>query len=614
MLAVDLEAKEKFVNVQTTPTNLVKLWTAARRLTEDELIDVRKIPGVAVFSDGKKGFVPNSACLSLWEILNYHNNSIISIYNHKKKDKPPQRNPEDTLKPGLWQDWLKPFQREAVMLKRLRQGGALFAAPGAGKTVMAIAWARAWLDPILVITRGGAKLQWADEVLSMTGEFPMVWLPESERRKKDPTIAQYLETCRQENRQPLIVSSWEMDRQGAEEIIRLCPNLTIVYDEIHRGKTGKRYAWHIGDEDTDFKPQGELLGNRVATAFLLSQHASRRLGTTATPVANRLIDLYGIFSLLEPNCWGMTDTKFGFRHCAGKSGAYGGLDFTGMSNVPELHERMSFIVHDIPFSRSHSELPPKRRNFIRVPLSEQVNADFSTKAELKKLKNTHEKAREEDEALGTAFQINQILLKEASSRVRKYALDRIKMHSETGKGKILVFAGSRKECEKLAEQVARTGVKSWSAHGEDSMAVRHQITKEYMAHPGPAVLTVTWQSFGESLSLHDTDVLIWTMMPWTPRELDQGEGRVYRLGLNRTVLIEYLVAVGTQAEHILEAVFSKLPAVDVVRPDSSLTGFKSDWKKDVDSKSILKGLMARLRAKREAEGETNVSDDWSNNE
>jgi hypothetical protein len=86
------------------------------------------------------------------------------------------------------------------------------------------------------------------------------------------------------------------------------------------------------------------------------------------------------------------------------------------------------------------------------------------------------------------------------------------------------------------------------------------------------------------------------------------------LGLNRTVLIEYLVAVGTQAEHILEAVFSKLPAVDVVRPDSSLTGFKSDWKKDVDSKSVLKGLMARLRARREAEGESNVSDDWSDNE
>jgi hypothetical protein len=63
-----------------------------------------------------------------------------------------------------------------------------------------------------------------------------------------------------------------------------------------------------------------------------------------------------------------------------------------------------------------------------------------------------------------------------------------------------------------------------------------------MEHPGPCVLVGTGDAFGEAINLHDTDAALFVMLPWTPGQVRQWEGRFCRLGQKRPVVVYYVVA------------------------------------------------------------------------
>jgi SNF2 family DNA or RNA helicase len=102
-----------------------------------------------------------------------------------------------------------------------------------------------------------------------------------------------------------------------------------------------------------------------------------------------------------------------------------------------------------------------------------------------------------------------------------------------------------------------------------------------MSH-GPAFLIATGDSIGESLNLQDADLMIVAMLPWTPGQVMQYEGRVARLGQQRPVLIQYVIAEETVDERVAEMLLNKLPSVaqltgdgDVEMLRQSLTGMEN---------------------------------------
>ena len=91
-----------------------------------------------------------------------------------------------------------------------------------------------------------------------------------------------------------------------------------------------------------------------------------------------------------------------------------------------------------------------------------------------------------------------------------------------------------------------------------------------MSHPGPCILIGTGHAFGESLNIDDTDAAFFVMLPYTPGQLRQWEGRFHRASTKRPVVITYVIAEGTVDEHIASILIDKLPAVEEVTKDTEL--------------------------------------------
>jgi SNF2 family DNA or RNA helicase len=91
-----------------------------------------------------------------------------------------------------------------------------------------------------------------------------------------------------------------------------------------------------------------------------------------------------------------------------------------------------------------------------------------------------------------------------------------------------------------------------------------------MAHPGPCVLVGTGHAFGEALSLDTADAVLFVMLPYTPGQLRQWEGRFMRASTKKPVIIYYVIAEGTADEHIASLLIDKLPNVEKVANDIEL--------------------------------------------
>jgi hypothetical protein len=90
-----------------------------------------------------------------------------------------------------------------------------------------------------------------------------------------------------------------------------------------------------------------------------------------------------------------------------------------------------------------------------------------------------------------------------------------------------------------------------------------------MNHVGPAVLVSTWQAMGESIDLQKTHRAIFAMLPITPRQLLQGEGRFARIGGFESE-VEYMIAEGTADEEYVDLLLPKLPPVASLFSEESL--------------------------------------------
>ena len=116
-----------------------------------------------------------------------------------------------------------------------------------------------------------------------------------------------------------------------------------------------------------------------------------------------------------------------------------------------------------------------------------------------------------------------------------------------------------------------------------------------MAHPGPCVLIGTYQAWGESLNLQDTDCILTTMLPINPGEVEQLEARGARFGQTRPLLIEYLIAEHTIDERLAAILLDKLPAVEQVTGEAAGIGKMGDALKGIDDmEGLLDSLVADL--------------------
>ena len=499
------------------------------------------------------------------------------------------------LRNAYAEEWPLSYQREALCWASVRPGALLHHPTGSGKTFTAICWILLAQGPALIVTRAASRSQYARQVERFTNVRPFLCKPSNEVRKKDQwqTLGDYFDWCKEKGQRPVVVVGWEALSSWFSRLIDVSERksrgwTSIVLDESHKGKSKKRWeavpipakddpaystivrsviarggsvnVLKQGDGEIGFIP----LKNTAYCASAICKNAKRRLATTATPIPDRVRDLWGQLDLIEPFQWGRY-RDFAFRYCDATPGLYGGLDDRGQSNLTELSNRLKWVVHRVSGKVARANLPPKRRETWYIPQSEQVKPSGGWKKAIKAATQAGASAMLE------------IRLAMAASAKRRAILSRISEHMESGH-KVVVFTARRRDCRELAETVGKLKGKAkpnavWSGHGGDSQESRQKMLAQYIENTGPCVLVGTGHAWGTAIDgLQCTDAAIFALLPYTPGDLDQWEGRFTRHGQDRPVTIYFPIAEGTADEHLASILLEKLPAVDQLAPTDSLDG------------------------------------------
>jgi len=442
---------------------------------------------------------------------------------------------------GDLSDFAKPHQKRMIAKALALSGSHCWAPPGAGKTLVGLAFASACAGPRVVVTKAAARGTWVEQCERYTHLEPTLLLGQS-APDIDPSSSK------------LYITAWETLRFWVEPLRALMPGV-IIWDEIHWLRRPK-HTKAIIQPDGSVKFQG--LGNSLDAARQIAQKSGRKLGLTATPIPGRVRDLWTQLDLVEPWQWG-TFHQFGMRYCQGMHNGYG-YSYDGLSNAQELRSRLSYVKVRVKREEVNKHLPKKRREVVRLSHAEQ-NKPAAMKREIRKAQKEGEDSYFE------------ALLMEAASRKHKYVEDRV-IEALKSSQKVVIFTGRRADCDRLSLRIRKVaekikGCDVWSAHGGVDPSIRDGIRHEYMDHPGPCLLIGTGDAWGESIDLQDTDLALITMLPWTPDKVIQWEGRFSRLGQKRPVLVSYVVARNTADEHVADLLLEKLPHVGEIGEDAA---------------------------------------------
>lgn len=495
---------------------------------------------------------------------------------------------------GQWNpgalDTLRSWQRDGLRWSHGRPGVMFHHPTGSGKTWTALMSALVYQGAVLEITRSAAAPKHARDYAMLSTWETYHAKPQSQRRKKDrwSSLSDYLDWCMREaptpfgwvaegqslwgyRQRPVIVMSWDLLKRELPVLHGLAKRmpLTVIFDEIHTGKGHSRWEKKV---ETTAMEQGrvrvqeswEAKDNRVAAAMQVSRIAARRIGTTATPVPNRLTDWWGQLDLIDPFGWG-SFWDFAKRYGLAYQGDYGMVaDNTQVRAharpyTPELNNRKASIVHEVDSKVVEAELPPFTRIVCTVPIEDQCQP-----AAVKSLIKQAQK-------LGRVARMEARLI-EASARKRPWVQSMMTDWVTQGHGKVIVFTGRLREVSEWGKRFrtqfkgtkTRHAIEVIESSGKDSGEERDRKRVRYMEHPGPIILVCTTDAWGESIDLQDTDVSCCTHLPYTPRQLFQLEGRIKRLGglRPRPMTQIYPMAEGTIDERLGAIIAEKLPDVE----------------------------------------------------
>lgn len=357
-----------------------------------------------------------------------------------------------------------------------------------------------------------------------------------------------------------LIIGWQMLTRYRLYLSLLAPK-QVVYDEIHMAKSFKRVeAVNREDGTVSYKKKDSM----TASAKVISEVCKRRLGLTATPVMDRLRDLWAQLDLVVPWEFGVFYGGFAKRYLDAHDSQWGGLDVTGCSNEEELRERMTHVVFQVPISVTHAQLPKLRRKVFYLPEEEQCDAgDFS-----------------EEYRAATPFGTNairEVQLKESAAKKRNYAVERV-VEVIQGGGKVVVFTGRKLDCDLMGAAV-RKALKLHKddpsvqvGHGDNSGTERQMMLDAFMNQKAGALIG-TGDAWGMSSNIQDADLLLSIQLPQTPGDAIQREGRVYRHGMTRPVLCEYVLAENTVDDEYAEMLLEKLPTVEEITNNEEVQGF-----------------------------------------
>eukprot|EP01133_Synstelium_polycarpum_P015748 gene15748-18711_t len=322
----------------------------------------------------------------------------------------------------------------------------------------------------------------------------------------------------------------------------------------------------IADESHFLKNQR---AKRTEATTKVIRAANRRILLTGTPALSRPIDLLQQILCIIPRPIQWTD--FVYRYCAAYKDKFNRLNYFGCSNMKELNLFLNtFMIRRLK-NDVLTELPDKRREKIQVEVK---------KADMKKIKEVQDMIKE---ANSIASKTDEQKVHNSKVGTKKSLL--LKLFRDTGLGKLpaidtflkeklesfdgkfLIFAHHTAVLDGIEAVLVKQKVGYIRIDGSTPVHSRAQYVSAFQTEDTIKVAVLSLLAAGTGLTLTAANLVIFAELYWTPGSLFQAEDRAHRIGQKNSVLIQYLVGIGTVDEHIWNMIESKKEVLGRVLDD-----------------------------------------------
>lgn len=306
--------------------------------------------------------------------------------------------------------------------------------------------------------------------------------------------------------------------------------------------------------------EGHKVGNpksiRGGAARAIAKEVDRVIVLTGTPLPNRPKELWPILNMIDPDAWGNFFT-FGKRYCNGVQGSFG-WDFSGASNLDELHERIKPWVLRRTKDQVLTELPGKSRVDIVLQLPKALRKKYDARVAqfANKVRSGYVAPHERLTLISDLKQL-------AAEAKLKQAIDWILDFVESGQ-KLIVFAWHKATIQAVMDALAKAKVGAVKLTGETPVKKRQEVVDAFQTDPDTQVFVGNIQAAGEGITLTAASDVVFLEYGWKPGEHAQAEDRANRIGQEYPVTVWYLNAQGTIDGELFQVIDGKRQVIDMV--------------------------------------------------
>jgi len=291
---------------------------------------------------------------------------------------------------------------------------------------------------------------------------------------------------------------------------------------------------------------------------------------TGTPMPNRPRDLFNLLRAVgHPSA--RSFISFAKQYCGAYRNNYGWVT-DGASNISELN----LLLKEVMLRRKKDEvldLPPKIRTW--VPLQITGDAAWNANEGFLNWFLGSDASRPND----TEFLARITKLRLALHKAKHAACaERIKDVVASGQ-KVIVFTSYT---EGITRHKKTWGDQAVTITGADNAKQRMKAMDAFQKDPNVTVALCNLIAGGVGLNLTAATHVIFQDLDWVPANHLQAEDRCYRIGQDKQVTVEYLLASGTLDSYIARLLEAKLKLVQAVEAD------------ELPDASILKELQEEL--------------------
>jgi SNF2 family DNA or RNA helicase len=344
---------------------------------------------------------------------------------------------------------------------------------------------------------------------------------------------------------------------------------------------------------------------------ILSVMSKYRYGLTATPIANTLLDLYGIYNILSPGTFtSLTDFKkfycviSNYTIIPKKGGAKGRRvtleKIKSYKNIDELKKVIYPIYYGHRKNEVEEQLPELVQKVIRLPLTveqrdvydlieaeairelidlssdedlfyyDNVDLDTDDDAELlpeMNLEHSLAKATRLQQAANST-ELLPINFKKNGS-VKLDELERA-LTNDLKDDKVVVFSKFREMVDLVEARLREKGIKCARVTGAEGDKEKYDNMKKFQEDPDIKVCLIT-KAGSASINLQVAQYLVLLDIPWSLSSLVQLIGRIHRFGSEHAkAVVIFLLGEDTVDEVVYDTVKKKKDLSDIIMDGSDI--------------------------------------------